>query len=213
MNLLFKNDRELKRQYSIIAGIDEAGRGPLAGPVVVAAVILNDNYEHPLINDSKKLSAKVRELPFEDIVQNAICYHIEVISPKIIDSLNILQACLLGMRLCAEQLTVKPSMCLVDGNHLPKNMPYPSQAVIRGDRQFACIAAASILAKVTRDRIMIEMDTKYPGYGFAHNKGYPTKEHLAAIEKLGILTEHRQTYGPIAQLVFKFNNFIDSQKK
>ncbi len=213
MNQLFQNDQELKMQFPIIAGIDEAGRGPLAGPVVIAAVILQDNYEHPLINDSKKLTEKVRELLYHEIQQHSVAYHIEVISPQVIDSMNILQATLLGMRLCAENLQITPDLCLVDGNKLPRNMPYPSQAVVKGDGLHACIAAASILAKVTRDRIMIDMDTKHPGYGFAHNKGYPTKEHLQAIEKLGILKDHRLTYRPIEQLTFRFNIFIDSEKK
>jgi ribonuclease HII len=213
MNPLFKNDNELKKQYPIIAGIDEAGRGPLFGPVVVASVILKDDFEHHQINDSKKLTEAKREFLYDEILLNAVCYHIEVISPQIIDSINILQASLLGMRVCAENLQIKPSLCLIDGNHLPTKMPYPSQAVIKGDGLHACIAAASILAKVTRDRIMVEMDAKYPGYGFAHNKGYPTKEHLEAIERLGVLPDHRQTYGPISQLTFKFNNFIDSNQK
>jgi ribonuclease HII len=213
MNILFTNDNKLKKQYPIIAGIDEAGRGPLFGPVVIASVILKNKFRHDLINDSKKLSEKVREFLYDEIIKNAECYHIEVVSSQVIDSMNILQASLMGMRVCAENLKIEPNLCLVDGNYIPKNMPYPTQAIIQGDGHHACIAAASILAKVTRDRIMIEMDSKYPGYGFAHNKGYPTKEHLEALERLGALPDHRQSYGPIAQLTFNFNNFIDSSEK
>jgi ribonuclease HII len=213
MNALFINDLEIKKTYPIIAGIDEAGRGPLFGPVVVAGIILRDGYEHPLIDDSKKIQEKVREQLYEEIINNAVAYHIEVISSKIIDAMNILYATLFGMKICAEKLTITPDLCLIDGNQLPRNMPYLSQTVVRGDGTHACIAAASIIAKVTRDRIMREMDVKYPGYGFSHNKGYATKDHFEAIEKLGVLPEHRQSFSPISQLTFHFDNFIDSNKE
>ncbi len=193
-------------EYPILAGIDEAGRGPLAGPVVIASVILKPEWEHPMVRDSKKLTEPVRESLYEIIIQNSLSYHIEIIPPKIIDEMNILQATLMGMRICAEKLVIQPDLCIIDGNKIPANMPYPSQSVIKGDGTHACIAAASILAKVTRDRIMIAMDAQYPGYGFAHHKGYPTKEHMEAIEKLGVLKEHRQSYAPISQLTFRFDS-------
>lgn len=209
MNHLFLNDHQLKSEFHVLAGIDEAGRGPLAGPVVVAAVILKEGFEHPLIRDSKKISESVRDALFSEIIENSICHQIEVIPPAIIDEMNILQATLMGMRVCAEKLAVQPDLCLIDGNRLPIRMPYPSRTVIKGDDAHACIAAASILAKVTRDRIMIELDAQYPGYGFAKHKGYPTREHLEAIEKLGVLDIHRKSYGPVAQLTFNFNKSID----
>ncbi len=187
-----------------IAGIDEAGRGPLAGPVVVAGVILAPQEVIVGLDDSKKLSSKKREQLFDLILEKAVDWKIEIISEKIIDEINILQASLKGMKIVAESFDPAPELCLLDGNFLPKELHLKSLAVVKGDGKYASIAAASILAKVTRDRIMVEMHKKFPQYNFAANKGYPTREHLAAIQKYGIIEHHRRSFSPVKQLVFDF---------
>lgn len=202
--MLYRNEDIYRKEFPIIAGVDEAGRGPLAGPVVVAAVILNESIKIIGLNDSKKLSAKKREFLFEQIIKNALDYKIEIIPVEVIDEINILQASLLGMERACNSLKIKPDLCLIDGNRIPKNMKYKAEAIIKGDGKLASIAAASILAKVTRDRIMIELHQKYPEYNFLKNKGYPTRDHIAAINKFGILDCHRKTFNPIKQMVFKF---------
>jgi ribonuclease HII len=202
--MLFNNQLRDFGTYKRIAGIDEAGRGPLAGPVVVAGVILDVKDDFPGLKDSKKITPSLREELFEIIMARCLDWKIEIVSEKIIDRINILQASLLGMKLVAEKFRPEPDLCLMDGNMLPKNLEIPSRAVIRGDAKYAAIAAASILAKVTRDRIMLEMDRKYPQYNFASNKGYPTQEHLAAIRKFGIIEHHRRSFNPVRQLEFDF---------
>jgi len=199
-NLLYKNELKLAKIYPLIAGVDEAGRGPIAGPVVIAAVILNHDFQLDGINDSKKLSHKQREALFPLIIANAVAYSVIEVSHQRIDEINILQAVLEGMKLAIEALTVKPKICLIDGNKLPNGLKMDNRAVIKGDSLYASIAAASILAKVTRDSIMTGHDITYPAYGFAQHKGYPTQQHLKALQINGPCPIHRMTYAPVSQL-------------
>ena len=186
----------LNRGISPVAGVDEAGRGPLAGPLVVAAVILPPGSWFRGLNDSKKVAPLHRERLFEEITQQATALAIVVISPAQIDQLNILQATRDGMRTVIAE--VQPALALIDGLPLPAS-PCPQQAIVKGDSKSASIAAASIIAKVTRDRIMLEMDDYYPGYGFAQHKGYPTEKHLQALRELGPSPIHRLSYAPVAR--------------
>ncbi|WP_299973625.1 ribonuclease HII [uncultured Pseudoteredinibacter sp.] len=183
-------------QGGLVAGVDEVGRGPLAGDVVTAAVILDPENPIEGLNDSKKLSEKKRNALFEEIQEKALCWAIARASVAEIDELNILQASLLAMKRAVEALAVQPEHVLVDGNKIPK-WTYQAEAVVKGDGRVACIGAASILAKVTRDREMADFDAVYPGYGFAGHKGYPTKIHMEAVERLGVCPIHRRSYGPI----------------
>lgn len=183
-------------EITVIAGADEAGRGPLAGPLVVAACVLPRDFNHELINDSKKLTEKKREQAFEIIIQNAVAYHIEIISVEQIDKSNIYQESKQGMITCFSKIAAKPQYFLTDAIPLEvygdKNI-----SLIKGDSKSKNIAAASILAKVTRDRIMIELDKKYPEYGFKSHKGYGTKKHIEAIKTLGLIEGvHRLSYEP-----------------
>ena len=177
----------------LIAGVDEAGRGPLAGPVCAAAVILPQNLEIPGLNDSKKLSDKQRRALFPVIIEKAVAYGIAFASEKEIDDINILQATFLAMERAVDQLQVKPELLLIDGNR-NRDFGIPSQTVIHGDSLSASIAAASVLAKVTRDRICEELDRQYPEYKIAKHKGYATKEHYAALEKFGHCPLHRMSF-------------------
>jgi ribonuclease HII len=201
---LYENELPLHQKYEIVAGIDEAGRGPLAGPVVVAAVILDQDKLISDLNDSKQLSRKKRERIYLDIISTSLAWQTVVIPPKIIDEINILQASLLGMKLASELLSIHPDLCLIDGNKIPEEMKFTSLAMIKGDSRFASIAAASVVAKVTRDRIMENLHRVYPKFGFDSNKGYPTKQHLQAIKKYGVLPCHRKSFKPIQQLEFQF---------
>lgn len=180
----------------LLAGCDEVGRGPLAGDVVAAAVILDPANPITGLDDSKKLTEKKREQLFEEIQTKARSWCIARASVAEIDTLNILQASLLAMSRAVQGLHIQPEHVLVDGNKLPK-WHYSAEAVIKGDSRVAAISAASILAKVTRDREMIVLDKKYPGYGFADHKGYPTKVHMEALEKLGLTPIHRTSYAPV----------------
>ncbi|MDM1277815.1 ribonuclease HII [Acinetobacter indicus] len=180
-----------------IAGVDEAGRGPLVGTVVAAAVILDPNNPIAGLNDSKKLSEKKREKLFIEIQEKALAWAIAEASPAEIDELNILQASLLAMRRAVEALQVQPDQVLVDGNKIPQGLNMPCEAVVGGDALHAEISAASILAKVIRDRQMLELDQKFPQFGFAKHKGYPTKAHFEAIALHGVTTEHRRSFGPV----------------
>ncbi len=197
---LYKEELRYYKEFGIIAGVDEAGRGPLAGPVVTAAVILNLNKKITGLNDSKKLSEKKREELYEIIINEAICWEVKIVSPEIIDEINILQATLFGMEEAVLSLKVKPDLCLIDGNKIPKKIVGFSKAIVKGDAKIASIAAASILAKVTRDRLMHKLHDEFPQYNFKKNKGYPTKEHIAALDKYGVLNCHRKSYKPIQQL-------------
>lgn len=176
-----------------ICGIDEAGRGPLAGPVCAAAVILPRELEIPGLNDSKKLTDKKRRELYDVIVEQAVSYGIAFANEQEIDEINILQATFLAMERAAAQLTVKPDLALVDGNREP-HLDIPVKTVVKGDSLSASIAAASILAKVTRDRLMEELDGTYPAYGFAVHKGYGTKKHYEALREFGPCPIHRQSF-------------------
>ncbi len=184
------------KKKQLIAGVDEVGRGPLAGAVIAAAVILDDNAPIEGLTDSKKLSEKKREALSAEIKQKALCWNIARCEPSEIDEINILQASLLAMTRAVEGLSIPPNHCLIDGNKLPK-LNCSAEAIIKGDLKEPAISAASIIAKVYRDNEMVEMDAIYPGYGFAGHKGYPTKAHQAAIEKLGITPIHRKSFAPV----------------
>ena len=183
----------------VIAGVDEVGRGPLAGDVVAAAVILPD-YPLSGLTDSKALSATRRVALAEMIQHEAKAWALGRSSVAEIDELNILQASLLAMRRAVEALSICPDLVLVDGNRLPK-WPYEARAIVKGDLTEPAISAASILAKVARDREMVELDGRYPGYGLATHKGYPTKAHLAALRERGVSPIHRRSFGPVKRLL------------
>jgi ribonuclease HII len=186
--------------HGLIAGVDEAGRGPLAGPVVAAAVILDDMNPIKGLNDSKKLSPMRREKLYNEIRAKALCCSVAQASAEEIDQLNILQATLLAMRRAVEGLRLKPHKVLVDGNRLPV-LDVLAEAIVRGDATVPAISAASILAKVTRDRWCQELDQRYPQYGFAGHKGYGTAEHLAALSAHGACPEHRKTFAPVTRVL------------
>ena len=179
--------------FDLICGVDEAGRGPLAGPVCAAAVILPRGIEIAGLDDSKKLTDKKREALYDVICENALTYGIAFASVEEIESINILNAAMLAMNRAIEKLTPQPQLALIDGNR-NSAINIPSRCVIKGDAKCADIAAASILAKVTRDRLCEEMEKEYPGYGFAKHKGYPTKEHYAALNRLGPCPLHRLSF-------------------
>lgn len=180
----------------LCAGVDEAGRGPLAGPVVVAAVILCPDRPIQGLKDSKKLSEKRREALFPEIIERSLAWSIVEVGAEEIDELNILQATLKGMRLAVGQLSPRPELALVDGNHSP-DLECRVRTIVQGDRLEPSISAASILAKVSRDRLMREMSLRFPGYGFDRHKGYPTASHLRCLEALGPCAIHRKSFAPV----------------
>lgn len=184
----------------VIAGVDEVGRGPLAGAVVAAAVILNLQAPVAGLMDSKKLSEKKRELLADEIKDKALCWCVARAEVEEIDRINILQASLLAMRRAVMGLSVAPEQVLVDGNRCPQ-LDYPVKAIVKGDALVPAISAASILAKVVRDREMIELDKVYPGYGLAGHKGYPTAAHIKALKELGPTDIHRRSFGPVKKLL------------
>jgi ribonuclease HII len=184
----------------LIAGVDEAGRGPLAGPVVAAAVILDEKNPIRGLADSKTLTALRREKLFDEIRAKALCCSIAEASVEEIDRLNILQATMLAMRRAVEGLRLKPAKVLIDGNRIPV-MDILAEAIVKGDSLIPAISAASILAKVSRDRWCAELDLTYPQYGFAGHKGYGTAEHLAALREHGACPQHRKTFSPVAQVL------------
>lgn len=186
--------------YKLIAGVDEVGRGPLVGAVVAAAVILNPDNPIEGLTDSKKLSEKKRMLLAEQIKQKALAWSLGRAEPAEIDQINILQASMLAMSRAVAGLKIQPEFVLVDGNRLPE-LSMPAQAVIKGDLLVEEISAASILAKVTRDAEMTKLDKRYPEYGFAQHKGYPTRAHLEKLTNLGLLPEYRKSFGPVKKLL------------
>lgn len=191
---LYDFEHEKRAQgYKYICGMDEAGRGPLAGPVFAAAVILPEDYEIEGVNDSKKLSEKKREKLFDEIIEHALVYSIQSCDNFVIDEINILAATMRTMKNAVEALSITPDIVYVDGNRLPE-LSVPAEYVIHGDAVSASIAAASILAKVSRDRFMYEMDKKYPEYDFAKHKGYGTKLHYEKLREFGPCEIHRMTF-------------------
>ncbi|MDR0822473.1 MAG: ribonuclease HII [Endomicrobium sp.] len=198
---LFIFDKTYRDKSFPFTGIDEAGRGPLAGPVTAAAVILPQTFYHKDINDSKKLSPKKREELSEIIKKEALTYAIISIDNTIIDTINILQASLLAMKKAVLSLKIKPKICLIDGNKKIPDLEFNQETIVGGDAKSASIAAASILAKVERDKIMIDFSKQFANYNFQKHKGYATKEHIAEIKKHGICVIHRKTFAPIPQIL------------
>lgn len=196
MNDLYVYERELiSKGIKLIAGIDEVGRGPLVGPVVTACVILPINYKLDGLTDSKKLSEKKREEFYQILMNDAISIGIGIVDEKRIDEINIYEATKEAMVMALNNSSIKPEHVLIDAMKL--DIDIPSTSIIKGDAKSLSIAAASVIAKVTRDHMLYELDKKYPMYDFKNNKGYPTKKHLDAINRYGIIKEHRKSYGPV----------------
>ncbi len=179
--------------YKVVCGIDEAGRGPLAGPVFAAAVVLPENYSHPVLNDSKKLSEKKRDAVYDDIIKDAISYSVGIATEEEIDEINILNATFLAMKRAVDGLNIKPDFAYIDGNQYPKT-GVKEETIVKGDGKCISVAAASIIAKVSRDRFMLEIDKQYPEYQFSKHKGYGTKLHYEMIEKYGVSKVHRRSF-------------------
>ena len=191
---LFEYDKTVKNEgYNIICGVDEAGRGPLAGPVYACAIIMKEDYIIPEVNDSKKLSEKKREALYDLILENALDYSVAFVDEKEIDEINILNATMKAMEKAISGLKKKPDLALIDGNQ-NRGITQNNRTVIKGDSLSYNIAAASIIAKVSRDRFIAEMDKKYPEYGFKKHKGYGTKEHMDAIREFGPCEIHRRSF-------------------
>lgn len=194
MDWLLYEKEAIKKRYSIVCGVDEAGRGPLAGPVYAAAVILPKGHIVEGVNDSKKLSEKKRALLFDKIMDECICCSIGTATEKEIDEINILQATFLAMKRAVDGLEITPQLALVDGNKAPQLTAADVETIVKGDAKSASVACASIIAKVSRDRYMLEMAEKYPQYQFEKHKGYGTKLHYEMIEKYGICDIHRKSF-------------------
>ena len=194
MNDLFLYDKAIKADFPLLCGVDEAGRGPLCGPVCCAAVVLKDDFCCDEINDSKKISEKKREKLFDIIIENCVSYSIVFVEPHIIDDINILNASLLGMKQAVKQLNLTPDMVIVDGNKVPPQMETETKAVVKGDAKSLSIAAASILAKVSRDRYMQKLHAQYPQYRLDKHKGYPTKLHYEMLAEYGIQDFYRRSF-------------------
>jgi len=197
-NTLYEKDLR-KQGINLIAGVDEVGRGPLVGPVVTACVILPSEYNLDGLTDSKKLTEKKRDELYEKIKKQALAIGIGVVDEKIIDEVNIYEATKIAMRKAIDNCPIKPEHILIDAMKL--DLSIPSTSIIKGDLKSITIAAASVIAKVTRDKMMYDLDILHPEYDFKHNKGYPTKKHIEAIEKYGILNEHRKTFAPVKDYV------------
>ncbi len=193
---LAMNLTEITGDHKYVAGVDEAGRGPLAGPVVVAAVILPAEYQLPGLDDSKRVREQLRESLFQEITAIAVSYAVEIIDIEEIEQLNILQATMAGMKRAVLALKPRPTLALLDGNRAPE-IDCELRTIIGGDHLVPAISAASILAKVSRDRIMQLLHQEYPGYGFDRNKGYPTPEHLQSLKIKGACPVHRKTFAPV----------------
>ena len=206
-NMREYENKYIEQGYTVIAGTDEAGRGPLVGPVVCACVVLPNDYNNDEINDSKKLTEKKREKLYDIIMKDALAVGVSIISAKEIDEINILEASRKGMIESYKEANkkIKIDVLLTDAMKID-TLDIPVEKIIKGDAKSISIAAASIIAKVTRDRLLLELDKKYPEYGFSSHKGYPTKKHLEAIEKYGIFDEYRKTYGPVKKIIEKQGN-------
>ena len=201
-------ERKLRdKGITLIAGVDEVGRGPLVGPVVAACVILPEKFSLDGLTDSKKLSEKKREFYYDEIMKQAISVGVGIISEEVIDKVNIYEATKLAMKDAISKCNVRPEHILIDA--MPLSIDIPTTSIIKGDFKSITISAASVIAKVTRDRMLDELDKKYPMYDFKDNKGYPTKKHLDAIEKYGIIKEHRKSYGPVKNYLEKQLSFSD----
>ena len=208
-NMREYENKYIELGYKVIAGTDEAGRGPLVGPVVCACVVLPNDYKNDEINDSKKLTEKKREKLYDIIMKDALSVGVSIISAKEIDEINILEASRKGMIESYKEANkkIKIDVLLTDAMKI-ETLDIPVEKIIKGDAKSISIAAASIIAKVTRDRLLLELDKKYPEYGFSSHKGYPTKKHLEAIEKYGIFDEYRKTYGPVKKIIEKQGNLL-----
>ncbi len=194
----FKYEKELRKNgIKLIAGVDEVGRGPLVGPVVTACVILPDNFNLEGLTDSKKLTEKKRDFYYDEIMKQAISVGVGIVSNEEIDKINIYEATKVAMKQAIDNCDVRPEHVLIDAMKL--DLDIPSTSIIKGDLLSISISAASVIAKVTRDRMMYELDEKYPMYDFKSNKGYPTKKHMEAIKEYGIIPEHRKSYGPVKE--------------
>ena len=202
----YEYERNLKNEgIEFIAGVDEVGRGPLVGPVVAACVVLPEEFNLDGLTDSKKLSEKKRDYFFEEIKKQALGYGIGIIDEKKIDEVNIYESTKLAMK---EAIKECQKMCKIEHiliDAMPLQLDIPTTSIIKGDLKSITISAASVIAKVTRDRMLYELDQKYPMYDFKHNKGYPTKKHLEAINTYGVLDEHRRSYGPVSDYLAKNN--------
>ena len=198
----YEYERNLRKEgIKLIAGVDEVGRGPLVGPVVAACVILPEKFNLDGLTDSKKLSEKKRDFFFEEIKKQAISIGIGIKDENVIDEVNIYEATKLAMKEAIDNCDVKPEHILIDA--MPLELDIPTTSIIKGDLKSITISAASVIAKVTRDRMMYELDKKFPMYEFKKNKGYPTKAHMDAIKKYGIIKEHRKTFGPVRDYILE----------
>ena len=201
---LWQYEKELFEQnVNIIGGVDEVGRGPLIGPVVSACCVLPHDFVLEGLNDSKKLSEKKREKFYDYIIENCVAYGVGIISPEIIDEVNIYEATKLAMKEAVKQVQEKVNLEHVLIDAMPLELDIPTTSIIKGDAKSISIAAASVIAKVVRDRMMIELDKEYPMYGFAKHKGYPTKAHVEAINQYGLIDGYRKTYGPVKDVLEK----------
>ena len=205
-----REDKLFKKGYKNIAGIDEVGRGPLAGPVVAAAVVFSSNKTtikkllESGVRDSKTLTFKKKEFLYDAIIENCNDWSVGIVSERIIDKINILEASLLAMRSAVEKLNVKPDFLLVDGNQTIRNYPADQAAIPSADQNIFSVSAASIIAKVTRDRMLVDLDKKYPEYGFAQHKGYGTKLHLEMLARIGPCEIHRRSFAPVKKTISTF---------
>jgi ribonuclease HII len=189
-----------------IGGVDEVGRGPLIGPVVSACVVLPSEFKLEGLNDSKKLTEKKRDQFYHYIIENCLCYAVGIVSPEEIDEINIYQASKKAMILAIKEVQKKINLQHVLVDAMPLELDIPSTSIIKGDAKSITIAAASVIAKVTRDRLMYELDEKYPNYGFGKHKGYPTKQHLSAIKEFGLIDGYRKSYGPVKEIIDEYQN-------
>ena len=196
----YKYERELREKgITLIEGVDEVGRGPLVGPVVTACVILPEKFDLPHLTDSKKLTERRREILYKEIQEQALGIGIGIVDNEEIDRINILNATKKAMKMAINNCKVKPEHVLIDAVKL--DIDIPTTSIIKGDLKSITISAASVIAKVTRDHMLYELDEKYPMYDFKHNKGYPTKKHIEAIKEYGIIKEHRRSYSPVKEYV------------